>query len=223
MPTTKQKAKSKAVRSPRKNGRTSLQDFKPAALNANDHTEYGTGLLARALHEDGYVAPMTAAADGEIIDGSNRLETSADVFANVEPLVIHHKGDRPIIMVRDDIPNARTQEAQRIALRANRIAEVDLKWNSQVIAALNESMPDVTKAVFDLSSLTEILNQEQIDQVDYADFDQQLADLAGMEETMIAVAVPVAYAAQIIEWLANGEKKTSGGLGKGVMRRCGLL
>ncbi len=141
-----------------------LADFRPAILNANAHTEYGTALLDQAMHEDGYVAPMTSAADGEILDGSNRLEKAADVFAGIAPLVVHHDGKRPIIMVRDDIPNAQTPEAQRIALRANRIAQVDLKWNADVIAAFNAATPEVAAAVFDQATLNELIAEAQGEQ-----------------------------------------------------------
>lgn len=113
-----------------------LDQFKPATKNANSHTERGLKSLSNSYDEVGYVAPMTAAADGEILDGSARLETAFDKFGN-EAIVIHHDGTKPIVMVRDDIPNAHTPQAKKIAYSANRIAEIDLSWNPlQVVADL---------------------------------------------------------------------------------------
>jgi len=111
-----------------------LSTFRPQENNANKHTERGLGMLSRAYSEVGYVAPMTAAADGEIIDGSARLETAVDQFGD-EAIVIHHDGQRPIIMVRDDIPSADTPEAKAISYGANRIAQVDLDFDPAVIFA----------------------------------------------------------------------------------------
>ncbi|MCP4567966.1 MAG: hypothetical protein GY841_10340 [FCB group bacterium] len=61
------------------------------------------------------------------------------------------------------------------------------------------------------------------EEVDYSDFDEELAALDGYEENNIILTVPEMYREQVIDWLSNGESKTAPGLGKGVMRRCGLL
>ena len=55
-----------------------LSEFRPQSANANKHTERGLRMLDDAMSEDGYVAPMTAVADSEIIDCSARLERAFD-------------------------------------------------------------------------------------------------------------------------------------------------
>lgn len=80
---------------------TDLARFRPQRRNANKHTQRGLGMLDRAMSEDGYVAPITVAADGETIDGSARLERAAERFAGVEPLVVEHDGTRPCRSLRD--------------------------------------------------------------------------------------------------------------------------
>jgi len=109
-----------------------LDKFKPQARNANKHTQRGMGMLEASMRQYGYVSPMTAAADGEIIDGSARIETSANVFGD-DAIVVHHDGTKPIIMVRDDIPSADTPEARAISMAANRIAQVNLDFDAEVI------------------------------------------------------------------------------------------
>jgi hypothetical protein len=111
-----------------------MGEFRPLKTNPNKHTERGLGMLDRSMSEVGYVAPMTAAADGEILDGSARLETAAQRFGD-EVLVIHHDGKTPIVCIRDDIPNANTPEAKRIAIASNRIAEIDLSWSAEQLFA----------------------------------------------------------------------------------------
>lgn len=118
---------------------STIDEFQPQRANANKHDERGLGMLSQAMSEDGYVAPMTAVADGEIIDGSARLETAVEKFGD-EVIVVDHDGTRPIIMRRIDIPNAETEAAKRVSLRANRIAEVDLKWDAEVLKEMDESL-----------------------------------------------------------------------------------
>lgn len=83
----------------------SLAAFRPLpqGKNPNRHTQQGLGQLEAAMDRQGYVAPMTAARNGAILDGNARLEKSATKFDGVEPLVVEHDGSRPVIMVRTDI------------------------------------------------------------------------------------------------------------------------
>ena len=109
-----------------------LGKFRPQTRNANRHTQRGMGQLEASMRKYGYLTPMTAAADGEIIDGSARAETGATVFGD-DVLVVHHDGTKPVIMVRDDIPSADTPEAREISIAANRIAQVNLDFDPEVL------------------------------------------------------------------------------------------
>ena len=109
-----------------------LGRFRPQTRNSNRHTQRGMGQLEASMRKYGYVTPMTAAADGEIIDGSARAETGATVFGD-DVLVVHHDGTKPVIMVRDDIPSADTPEARGISIAANRIAQVNLDFDPEVL------------------------------------------------------------------------------------------
>jgi hypothetical protein len=114
-----------------------LNSFKPATQNANKHTKRGMSSLEKAIRSVGYTEPMVAAADGEMLSGSARLETCADVFgADVEPIIVESDGTRPVIHVRRDIPNAHTPAAQAIAVQSNRIAELDLNWDVETLAQM---------------------------------------------------------------------------------------
>jgi hypothetical protein len=120
-------------------------------------------MLDDAMSEDGYVAPMTAVADAEIIDGSARLERAFDRF-NDEAIILEHDGSKPIITVRTDIPNASTLEAKRIAIRANRIAEADLSWNPEVLSELVDTK--ALEGMFSDKELAEILSQTGVEPKD---------------------------------------------------------
>lgn len=125
-----------------------LSDFRPQENNANAHTQRGLKALGDAYSEVGYVAPMTAAANGEVLDGSARLEQAFDQFED-EALVIHHSGDRPIIMIRDDVPDSDDPRAKKISYGANRIGEIDLKWNPEQLLIDKEAGIDFSSLFYE--------------------------------------------------------------------------
>ena len=61
------------------------------------------------------------------------------------------------------------------------------------------------------------------DYEDFSDLDDELDSLDGWQEVDVKLTVPARHQEAVIEWLANGEAKTAPGMGKGVLRRCGLL
>ena len=118
-----------------------ISDFRPQQRNANRHTQRGLGMLDKSMADNGFIGAMTSAADGEIFDGSARLETAYDRFGEeVEPIVVDADGTRPIIVRRVDIPSASDPKAKKLAIAANRIAQVDLDWDPEVLAAVNEEI-----------------------------------------------------------------------------------
>lgn len=102
-----------------------ITDFSPQKKNVNKHTAYGLRLLEKSIQGDGFIDAQTAAADGEIISGSARLELAAEKFADVEPIIVDSDGTRPVIIRRTDIPNADTARARRLSVAANKIQAVD--------------------------------------------------------------------------------------------------
>jgi site-specific DNA-methyltransferase (adenine-specific) len=116
-----------------------LSDYRPQKKNANKHTQRGLSMLEKSIQEGGFIGAMTSAADGEIFDGSARIETVATVLPT-DPIVVDSDGTRPIIVRRTDIPNADDPKAKRLALMANRTAQVDLDWDAEVLKELSEEI-----------------------------------------------------------------------------------
>lgn len=137
-----------------------LERFRTQRRNANRHTQRGMGQLEASMRKYGYVTPMTAAADGEIIDGSARAETGATVFGD-DVIVVHHDGTKPVIMVRDDIPNADTPQAREISIAANRVAQVNLDFDAEVL------LEDLSAGV----DLSQFWREDELDGV-FADMDK---------------------------------------------------
>ena len=141
-----------------------LSDFRQQAMNANKHTERGMKALEASMNEVGYTAPMIAAADGEIIAGSARHETAANVFgADIEPVIVESDGKRPIVVVRTDIKNAETRAAKRIGLLDNRVQEIDLSFDPLVLAQLYAEDKTLTEGLWSDDELTEIISDSMED------------------------------------------------------------
>jgi len=142
-----------------------LADFRPLAAgrNPNKHTQQGLGQLDAAMSRQGYVAPMTAAADGSVLDGNARLETVATKFPGVAPLVVEHDGTRPVIMVRTDIASADDPLARDIIVSANRIAEVDLAYDLDVLRNFAEDGLDLKPFEFDASMIRDMSGDGEAD------------------------------------------------------------
>ena len=146
-----------------------ISDFRPQQRNANRHTQRGLGMLDKSMADNGFIGAMTSAADGEIFDGSARLETAYDRFGEeVDPIVVDADGTRPIIVRRVDIPSASHPIAKKLAIAANRIAQVDLDWDPEVLMDTIVEDVDISDLFFD-SELEEIaesneeLNAEPLD------------------------------------------------------------
>ncbi len=115
-----------------------VSDFRPARRNANRHTARGLGALQASIESDGWIGAMTTAADGEMIAGSARIETAAQVFGvDAEPIVVESDGTRPIVVVRKDIPTAADPRAVRLGLADNRVAELSLDWDPEVLCSFD--------------------------------------------------------------------------------------
>lgn len=135
-----------------------LSDFRQQAQNLNRHTERGMGMLDESMKEVGYSAPMVAAADGEILDGSARHETAANVFgADAEPIIVESDGKRPIVVIRTDIRDAKSKMAKRLAAYANRTGQVNLEWDAPNLEALFAEDAEAFKGLFGEEELTAIL------------------------------------------------------------------
>lgn len=149
-----------------------LSDFRSQDENANAHTERGLKALGDAYDEVGYVAPMTAAANGEMLDGSARLEKASEQFPD-DALVVRHDGRRPIVMIREDVKDAKSPLAKRISHGANRIFELDLSWDIDQVLADIEAGVDLD-GLWDEDELDELL--DRLPDVDFQEYDESVED-----------------------------------------------
>jgi len=145
-----------------------ISEFRPQVKNANKHTPRGLGQLSNIIGTDGWVSAITVCNDGETIDGSARLETAYEIFGDeVEPIIVRSRGDRPIIHIREDIESADDPRAIKLSVAANRIAQIDLDWDVEVLAEIVEEV-DLSSMFFeeeiqDILAFGEEINAEDFD------------------------------------------------------------
>ena len=117
-------------------------------------------MLSKSMEDHGFFGAITSSADGEIFDGSARLETAYERFGeDVEPIIVDADGTRPIIVRRIDIPNADDPKAKKMAIAANRIASVDLNWDLEVLTETAQII-DISDMFFD-DELAKLAEQKQ--------------------------------------------------------------
>lgn len=115
---------------------TRLRDLTPDAANANKHTPRGTSMMETSIREVGFGDSLTVDRNGVVISGNQRLETLADVGLD-DPIVIQTDGKRPVVHQRIDL-EASDPKAKRLALFSNRVGQVNLEWDADVLRALQD-------------------------------------------------------------------------------------
>jgi hypothetical protein len=90
-------------------------------------------LLETSLQRDGWIGAQTAAADGEMIAGSARLEVAADKFQGIEPIIVESDGTRPVVVIRTDIPSGDDPRAKRLSIADNQISHTDLDFDGDLL------------------------------------------------------------------------------------------
>lgn len=134
----------------------SLAILKPDPQNARKHNPRNVGMIERSVGEVGFGRSIVAAADGTIIAGN----ATADALASAgfeDAIVVHTRGDRAIIHIRDDLVSG-SQQATKLALYDNRAAEL-AEWDVEVLQDLVDT--DVLPGLFTDAELDRILSDAQ--------------------------------------------------------------
>ena len=140
--------------------KTKLSDLRTQRQNANKHTERGIKALDKAIVENGWIGAATIAANGETFDGSARLEVLKKRFGDdIDPIIVDCDGTRPVFVRRTDIADTDDPKAQLLSVQANRIAQIDLDWNPDVLADIAKRVK--LSSVFEEEELTFIMSKEQ--------------------------------------------------------------
>jgi hypothetical protein len=105
--------------------------------NANRGTPRGRGLLERSLRSYGAGRSVLADKHGALIAGNKTFETAYEIGLPVRE--VHTSGDELVVVVRDDLDLAEPA-ARELAIADNRIGQIDLDWDTDVLAELAQEI-----------------------------------------------------------------------------------
>lgn len=138
-----------------------IADLTPDERNANRGTLRGSQLLEKSLREYGAGRSALADKNGKIIAGNKTIEGAASIGME-EAIFVHSDGTRPVIVIRDDLDLSDPGgKAQAMAIADNRVGQVSLEWNPDVLAELQTDGVDLEAFWFE-DELSKILNSFEV-------------------------------------------------------------
>ncbi len=112
-----------------------LEDLTPDDRNANRGTPRGSAALEESLRRFGAGRSILADRNGRVIAGNKTLIQAAELGLGVQ--VVETDGTRLVVVVRDDV-ELDSPIGRELAIADNRVAELNLDWDPEVIGALAE-------------------------------------------------------------------------------------
>lgn len=115
-----------------------ITDLSPDPRNANKGTERGLDMLKTSLREYGAGRSLLLDKHGVVIAGNKTLEAAASV--GIERVrVVETDGTEIIAVKRIDLDLAEDARAKALAVADNRVSEVGLAWDAEVLNELSAS------------------------------------------------------------------------------------
>ena len=111
-----------------------IASITPDPQNANAGTKRGLELLENSIEQYGAGRSILLDKDGRVIAGNKTLEAWHDK-GHTEVLVIPTNGDVLIAVQRTDLDLLEDVKARMLAYNDNRVAQVNLDWDLEQLAA----------------------------------------------------------------------------------------
>jgi site-specific DNA-methyltransferase (adenine-specific) len=150
--------------------------------NANKGTQRGKGLLEKSLQELGAGRSILVDKHGIAIAGNKTLETAVESGFE-DAIVVETDGSQLVVVKRTDLDLNKDEKAKRLAIADNRVGELSLNWDAEVLAELAEEV-DLT-GFFEgdeLAALLSELDQELPDALQEED-EEAVSDLINEAES----------------------------------------
>lgn len=148
-----------------------LSDLVPDSRNANRGTVRGLAMLEDSLREDGAARGILLDRNGNVIAGNKTLSAAVDLGFE-EIIIVPTDGKQLVATQRVDV-DLDSPQGRRMGLRDNRVAQVDLDFDPDVLKSLQDEGIDLS-TLWDEDELTEVLNQ--IPNVEFPEYDETAAD-----------------------------------------------
>ena len=119
-----------------------LDDLKPDLMNANRGTDRGRAALERSLRDYGPGRAVLIDRHGTIIAGHKTVEQARRL--NIPLRVIKTDGQHLVAVQRDDLDLATDPRAKALAIADNRVGELDLEWDVDMLKQLSADGLDLS-------------------------------------------------------------------------------
>jgi hypothetical protein len=133
-----------------------LTDFQPDPRNANKGTERGRGMLERSLQELGAGRSILVDKHNVAIAGNKTLEIAVESGFE-SAIVVETDGSQLVVVKRTDLDLSKDEKAKKLAIADNRVGEVSLSWDAEVLKELMEEEDIDLRQFFFEPELDEIL------------------------------------------------------------------
>src|SRR5215472_16418698 len=104
--------------------------------NANRGSDRGRRMLEDSLRNLGAGRSVLLDREGRVIAGNKTVETARKIGLQ-QIAVVETDGETLVAVRRRDLDLTQDQKAVELAVADNRVAEIDLDWNPEVLAALD--------------------------------------------------------------------------------------
>ena len=104
--------------------------------NANKGTKRGRDALAKSLKKYGAGRSVLVDKDGRVIAGNKTVE-SARAAGMKQIAVVEVDGSTLVAVQRNDLDLKKDKRAKELAVADNRVAEIDLDWNIDILKGLD--------------------------------------------------------------------------------------
>jgi len=122
--------------------RLRLTDLSPDPHNANRGTDRGRSSLAHSLQEFGAGRAVLIDRQGRIIAGNKTVEQAKRL--NIPLRVVKTDGHHLIAVQREDLDLSTDPRARALAIADNRVGELDLEWDVEMLKKLHADGLDLS-------------------------------------------------------------------------------
>ncbi|WP_420150362.1 hypothetical protein [Spirosoma sp.] len=170
-----------------KNGK--LSDLTPDQKNANKGREYGGHLLEKSLRELGAGRSILTDRNGNVIAGNKTMETAAAIGMD-DVIIVQSDGKKLIVVQRTDL-DIDSKQGRELALADNKVSQVNLDFDDEVIKALGEEF-DTNTDDWGFTSFDDEDQEEQTDEKTQRESDKITFQLSSFQQSELIKALTTA-------------------------------
>lgn len=128
-----------------------LRDLQQDDKNANKGTARGMGMLEESIQNFGMGRPIFLDKNQRIVAGNKTHEVATDVLPEAEEtevIILETEGDELIANQRMDLDMDADPRARMLGLADNRVGEVNIEYDKEVLAGLRDDGLDLNAVGF---------------------------------------------------------------------------